>query len=200
MGTRHLIAVQLDGEYKIAQYGQWDGYPEGQGMTTLHFLRSMDEDKFKSALRNSSFISDDELMALWKQYGADDDGMVSLSDADRMKKDHPEYSRDTSADILQMVQEHPEGMKLHNQIGFAANGLFCEWAWVIDLDKRTFEGYRGFGSEPLTEQDRFYFLRDLEQNGYSGVKLAAEWSLDRLPTDEDFLSAFKSEDVSTLST
>jgi len=195
MGTRHLIAVQLDGEYKIAQYGQWDGYPEGQGMTTLHFLRSMDEDKFKSALRNSSFISDDELMALWKQYGADDDGMVSLSDADRMKKDHPEYSRDTSADILQMVQEHPEGMKLHNQIGFAANGLFCEWAWVIDLDKRTFEGYRGFGSEPLTEQDRFYFLRDLEQNGYGGVKLAAEWSLDRLPTDEDFLSAFKSEDA-----
>lgn len=195
MGTRHLIAVQLDGEYKIAQYGQWDGYPEGQGMTTLHFLRSMDEDKFKSALRNSSFISDDELMALWKQYGADDDGMVSLSDADRMKKDHPEYSRDTSADILQMVQEHPEGMKLHNQIGFAANGLFCEWDWVIDLDKRTFEGYRGFGSEPLTEQDRFYFLRDLEQNGYGGVKLAAEWSLDRLPTDEDFLSAFKSEDA-----
>ena len=195
MGTRHLIAVQLDGEYKIAQYGQWDGYPEGQGMTTLHFLRSMDEDKFKSALRNSSFISDDELMALWKQYGADDDGMVSLSEADRMKKGRPEYSRDTSADILQMVQEHPEGMKLHNQIGFAANGLLCEWAWVIDLDKRTFEGYRGFGSEPLTEQDRFYFLRDLEQNGYGGVKLAAEWSLDRLPTDEDFLSAFKSEDA-----
>lgn len=194
MGTRHLIAVQLDGEYKIAQYGQWDGYPEGQGMTTLHFLRSMDEDKFKSALRNSSFISDDELMALWKQYGADDDGMVSLSDADRMKKDHPEYSRDTSADILQMVQEHPEGMKLHNQIGFAANGLFCEWAWVIDLDKRTFEGYRGFGGEPLTEQDRFYFLRDLEQNGYSGVKLAAEWSLDNLPSDEDFLAAFKEDD------
>ena len=194
MGTRHLIAVQLDGEYKIAQYGQWDGYPEGQGMTTLHFLRSMDEDKFKSALRNSSFISDDELMALWKQYGADDDGMVSLSDADRMKKDHPEYSRDTSADILQMVQEHPEGMKLHNQIRFAANGLFCEWAWVIDLDKRTFEGYRGFGSEPLTEQDRFYFLRDLEQNGCSGVKLAAEWSLDNLPSDEDFLAAFKEDD------
>ena len=194
MGTRHLIAVQLDGEYKIAQYGQWDGYPEGQGMTTLHFLRSMDEDKFKSALRNSSFISDDELMALWKQYGADDDGMVSLSDADRMKKDHPEYSRDTSADILQMVQEHPEGMKLHNQIGFAANGLFCEWAWVVDFDKHTFEGYRGFGSEPLTEQDRFYFLRDLEQNGYSGVKLAAEWSLDNLPSDEDFLAAFKEDD------
>ena len=38
MGTRHLIAVQLDGEYKIAQYGQWDGYPDGKGIDVLHFL------------------------------------------------------------------------------------------------------------------------------------------------------------------
>ena len=39
MGTRHLTAVHVDGEYKIAQYGQWDGYPEGQGMTALTFAR-----------------------------------------------------------------------------------------------------------------------------------------------------------------
>lgn len=31
MGTRNLTAVYIDGEYKVAQYGQWDGYPEGPG-------------------------------------------------------------------------------------------------------------------------------------------------------------------------
>jgi hypothetical protein len=31
MGTRNLIAVFFDGEYRVAQYSQWDGYPEGQG-------------------------------------------------------------------------------------------------------------------------------------------------------------------------
>lgn len=31
MGTRNLTAVYLDGQYKVAQYGQWDGYPEGRG-------------------------------------------------------------------------------------------------------------------------------------------------------------------------
>ena len=194
MGTRNLTAVYLDGEYKIAQYGQWDGYPEGQGMTALNFLRSMDEEKFKSALRNSSFISEDELMALWKQYGAYDNGMISLYDAARMDRDYPQFSRDTGADILYMVQNHPEGLKLQNSISFAADGLFCEWAWVVDLDKRTFEGYKGFGSKPLTEQDRFYFLKDLEENGYSGVRLVAEWSIDELPSDEDFLAAFKEDD------
>lgn len=39
MGTRNLTAVYLDGQYKVAQYGQWDGYPEGQGITVLTFLR-----------------------------------------------------------------------------------------------------------------------------------------------------------------
>lgn len=38
MGTRHLIAAKVDGEYKLAQYGQWDGYPEGQGVAVLDFL------------------------------------------------------------------------------------------------------------------------------------------------------------------
>ena len=196
MGTRHLIAVQLDGKYKIAQYGQWDGYPEGKGVDVLHFLRNrMDEEKFKVALRRSSFISVKALNKLWKACGMQDDGMILLTDMDTMKRHHPEFHRDTSAKILDLVQSRPNGMQLENSIGFAADGLFCEWAWVIDFDKRTFEGYRGFGSDQLTEQDRFYFLKDLEQNGYSGVKLAAEWSLDRLPTDEDFLSAFKSEDA-----
>ena len=42
MGTRHMVGVVLDGDFKIAQYGQWDGYPEGQGKTVLDFLRKAD--------------------------------------------------------------------------------------------------------------------------------------------------------------
>ena len=111
MGTRHLIAVQLDGEYKIAQYGQWDGYPEGKGIDVLHFLRNrMDEEKLKAALRRSSFISDEALNKLWKACGMQDDGMILLTDMDTMKRHHPEFHRDTSAEILDLVQSCPNGM------------------------------------------------------------------------------------------
>ena len=30
MGTRHLTAVVLNGDFKVAQYGQWDGFTNGQ--------------------------------------------------------------------------------------------------------------------------------------------------------------------------
>lgn len=39
MGTRHLICVQHNNEYKVAKYGQWDGYPSGQGAGILEFLK-----------------------------------------------------------------------------------------------------------------------------------------------------------------
>lgn len=196
MGTRHLIAVFIDGEYKVAQYGQWDGYPEGQGIDVLHFLREkMDKELFKDALRNLSYITTEELGALWKEYGADDEGFVPLDGADAMKRDHPEFSRDTGAKILEIVQSCPGGMRLTDNISFAADSLFCEWGYVIDLASGTFEVYRGFNKEqPLTEEDRFFFLNDQAEGEYHPIKLAAIWDLNKLPTDEDFLVAFKSDE------
>lgn len=41
MGTRHLIAViDRKGTLKVAQYGQWDGYPSGQGVDVLKFAKN----------------------------------------------------------------------------------------------------------------------------------------------------------------
>src|SRR4051812_8314171 len=38
MGTRHLTRVIVNGQCVISQYGQWDGYPTGQGHTIAKFL------------------------------------------------------------------------------------------------------------------------------------------------------------------
>jgi hypothetical protein len=186
MGTRSLIAVQLDGEYKIAQYSQWDGYPDGQGMKCLNFLREeMVEQKFKDQLRKLRMVhTKEELNALKSIY----------SDV----KVIPEFDRDTGADILKIVQDGKTVTGcVANNIGFAADTEFfgCEYVWVIDLDQRMFEVYFGYNDIPLHKGDRFYFLQDdVENNGYFPARIFAAWSLNDLPTKEEFLKTFREDD------
>jgi hypothetical protein len=105
MGTRHLIAVQLDGEYRIAQYGQWDGYPEGQGVDVLKFLREMDRPTWERNLRASSFLTAEDAMALSAEIKA-----RGLSET--WQKHYPHLSRDAGADVLQLVQAQPLKLKV----------------------------------------------------------------------------------------
>lgn len=199
MGTRNLTIVYVDGEYKVAQYCQWDGYPEGQGAKCLDFLRNkMNEEKFRKELHEVVFAKENLYMKIFKMFGGDEEGFISCSDHDRLKAVFPELHRDTGAKILEMIQ-NGEVQILQNAIDFAADGVSCEYAWVIDLDKRTFEAYQGFSHEPTKETDRFYFLREFEDTKdygdgmYTCVKKTAEWSIDNLPTKEEFLKAFEQD-------
>ena len=195
MGTRHLTAIYINGEYKVAQYGQWDGYPEGQGMTCLNFARriadKIEREKFAAKVRAAQWITEAEVDEINER--------ITRESITNWQELYPALTRDTGSEILNVIMNAPDGIKLDNQIEFAAESLFCEWAWVIDLDAGTFEGFKGFNTErELTPEDRFYFLRDKEDKSpatsgdvYHCVILKAKWSLDALPTDEDFLAAFK---------
>ena len=181
MGTRNLTVVYMDGEYRVAQYGQWDGYPEGQGLVCLRFLENdFVEHKFRTNLRKLKMVeTDEERKAL-----------------DILYKDKwpNEFSRDTGAKILKMIQDgNVESGFLINNISFASQGD-CEWAWVLDLDKRTFGGYEGWNKTPLTQNDRFFFLGNYQDGDYCGVKLVQSWDLDDLPTEDEFLEAFNKDE------
>ena len=39
MGTRNLTKVIMNGDVVVAHYGQWVGYPAGQGITAFNFLK-----------------------------------------------------------------------------------------------------------------------------------------------------------------
>jgi len=152
MGTRNLICVVKDDKYRVAQYGQWDGYPEGQGITALNLLHSMDLEKFKDQVSKTEFISKKEI-----------DKIIQQAEGN-WSKAYPQFSRDTGTEILSIVYNAEKPIQLYNSIDFAADSLFCEWAYVIDLDKNTFEVYEGFNQFPLSEEDRFYQFNDNQTN------------------------------------
>ena len=181
MGTRHLIAVKTGGEYKIAQYGQWDGYLSGQGVDVLKFLLSHDLRTFEEKLSICRFLTDEEVDEINEKYGTN------------WKEYYPQLSRDMGSDILEYVYKVNEpDLPLVNSITFANDSLFCEWAYVIDFDSNTFEIYQGFNSKPLTPTDRFY--GSPPDRGYYPVKLYMTYYLDDLPNPEDLIALEDNQD------
>jgi len=205
MGTRNLTAVMLNGEYKIAQYGQWDGYPEGQGKTILEFLTGDGNiDKLKSALRRVRFLDgegrDKEFLAEYDkncpEWSSDPDNRTP-----EQKRWFQTYvSRDLGGKILEAVASSEDAeILLRNSIDFAGDSLSCEYAYVVDLDKGTFEVYEGFNKAPLPAGERFAespinVRAKFDDCCYYAVKHRKTFQISALPSADDFIAAFKDED------
>jgi hypothetical protein len=190
MGTRHLsMAYNKGGEVKVAQYGQWDGYPEGQGQEILKFLRSCDLKKLEKEIETTKFLTSSAIKKLWKECGANGSDFVSGDVSDKFREKHPALSRDTGSEVFSLIYN---GIKeLQDNSDFVNDSLFCEYCYVIDFKKRTFEIYNGFNKKPLVRTERFY--KPYTSDKYYPVKFVKSYSLDKLPTIKKFLTDLKNK-------
>lgn len=186
MGTRNLTVVVLDGEVKVAQYGQWDGYPAGQGATALTFLKNANIDVFKEKVSKTQWATEQDVLNACKAITGNDSYSMTYEQGKEMAAKYPEFSRDTAAEILPLIYKREDVVLLENAIDFAGDSLFCEWAYVIDLDKETFEAYSGFNKEPLDESERFFSFKS-EHKDYYPVKLVKSYKLSELPEEDVFI-------------
>lgn len=131
MGTRNLTTVIKNGEFKVAQYGQWDGYPTGQGQKIVEFLLKNDLKKFNELIDNVKFVDDVIADKLWQQ------------------RKGKQFSRDIGAEILPLIVSGVTD--LYNNLSFASDSLFCEYAYVVDLDNNMLEVYQGFNDSGIVE-------------------------------------------------
>jgi hypothetical protein len=128
VGTRNLIEVKLNNEIKVAQYGQWDGYFDGQGIGIARFINEhLELAKFKEAVSNCTFYTDEQLQSLGDKFEREKTNWT---------KEFPWLSRDTGADVLKYIQDE-NGLKLKDEGEFKKDTLFCEYHYLIDLDNQT---------------------------------------------------------------
>ena len=196
MGTRNLTCVWIDGAFKVAQYGQWDGYPGGIGLDILRFLKQTNLDAFKDAVRACHWATKEEVEATWVECGMEKGAeFVSMAISDIHGKKYPEFCRDTAAKILPLILKKP--LALNDKHEFAADGLFCEWAYVIDLDAMTLEVYEGFNQTTGKDHGKFAGLpvRDGADKSYTAVVLAKIYKLSELPDVDAFVKDFEHEEV-----
>jgi len=122
MGTRHTqTVIAKDGTKKIEQYGQWDGYPSGQGIDILNYLKTGDLSKYQENLEKIPLITDKQVKDVNK-------------DAN-WTKTYPYLSRDCGSDIHKMIEDGE--VKFVKHCGEEAKG-WCEGFFTIDFSKNEF--------------------------------------------------------------
>jgi hypothetical protein len=136
MGTRGLTKVIKDNKIIVAQYGQWDHYPAGQGLTCYYFLQ---DDKNIEALRNAAiyYPSDEEINALIEPF-RDADGFMSYENGKEFDAKYPSLTRDTGAEVLRVLTNSDSPVPLKLDTEFEDDALFCEGIFEINLDTNRF--------------------------------------------------------------
>jgi hypothetical protein len=134
MGTRNLTVVKnLEGTTKIAQYGQWDGYPSYSGIKALEFLRDKtNRDNLLVELQNVEFVDDQKVDELYNQFETTDWENKEFLNA------YPGLHRDTGVGILEVVANSMGPIKTVDNSEFRNDTLFCEGVYEVDFSTNKF--------------------------------------------------------------
>ena len=176
----------------IVQYGQWDGYPSGQGARVLRFLKSRGSiERLTVGLQHIYYPSKAEVDEIWERIEKsqiETDARMRQQGKWEMRSMAteicPSLSRDTAAGILDLVAKASEEKKvpIQRDFDFITDTLFCEYIWVLDLDDRVFEGYGGHEEKEGAGSQRFDKVEGVE-----GVvpRLICKFGFDDLPISID---------------
>ena len=167
MGTRNLTKViDKNGEVVVAQYGQWDGYPSGQGASMLAFISEYKMlDKIEMSLVKCRFVSQGEIDAAYDVFNDVDKWEPIRNEHGGFSSAFPSLSRDTCTDILKVIVYSNEEVVLWDDREFENDELFCEGVYALNYQTKQFVSI------------------------YGGKTVSFDF--DKLPTLEEYLKAFE---------
>lgn len=164
MGTRNLtMVIDQKGKKKVAQYGQWDGYPSGVGANVLKFLENKElVEKLKTNLQKVRFL---------KPKGKDKDFIESYdkntpewsSDPDNRTPEQKRWfttycHRDLAEKVLtNIAQSSDEEIILINQESTAKAGGWVEYSYVVNFKENSFAIHTYIDAPPM----KVYSLSEL---------------------------------------
>ena len=149
MGTRSTTFVNYKQQRKVAQYGQWDGYPEHVGVGILRVLRDGNRERILASLDRTRWMTDQEI----------DEANMFLNEKDAEVSDYfPLLTRNSAGDFIMEVlneQHLPIG---EGEILLIADEdtSWAEYVYEIDFDEGIFKvNETEFDLDNLPEDDEF---------------------------------------------
>jgi len=139
MGTRHITKViNKEGKTVVANYGQWDGYPMGQGLDFLNMIHE-DSELLKRLEKNlvgiQNITTDEELLEIYKKndISISENGFFTIEESQNMFKILPELHRDTGITILKLISNNENIHLIFNE-----SIEWVEYIYTIDFQKSQF--------------------------------------------------------------
>jgi hypothetical protein len=167
MGTRSIACIYHNGRFVYAQVERHDGYPEGRGLVILRWLLA----------RGNTQRLLEKIHLL------------------QPPPSHDKYYENMSVNFDDITASSCP-IEHVCKLDFASDGLFCEWAYVVDLDAGTLEVYQGDGHFHGIVRGRF------AEAGVVQQVLKATFSFTDLPSglsgEDEFVQACQREDGPTM--
>jgi hypothetical protein len=143
MGTRGAFGFRIGAKDKVT-YNHFDSYPEGLGLTMLEFIRSTSILEM-TKIANGLILIDEQSKPTPEQV----DECKAYMDLDVSSRSPEDWYC-----LLRGAQANPDAWKqglryMIDSQTFLHDSLFCEWAYIIDLDENTLEIYKGYNHDIL---------------------------------------------------
>lgn len=213
MGTRGLIGLRFDGQLKGC-YNHFDSYPTGLGREVVAFVEKLAADielleKFRDNVRDIEWIEDDQSYLTQEQKDKLACRGFNIPAEEKIRKkcmDGSYCDEITPLPWYNAIREFQgsgyldlilEGFPyLPDNTDFIKDSLFCEYAYVINLDDLSVEFYEGFvrvyghvvglpGYQPWYKEDgRSYAYGACKKVGEKSIYDLEGW-MDFYPTDEE---------------
>lgn len=214
MGTRGSFGFRVNGQDKL-MYNHFDSYPSGLGLDVLAFLKGTNLDTLTKKVAKLEPVNNKVPPTPEQIAKCTKAGTVNLSVSERSTKDWYCLLRNAQGDFKKLLKV---GL-FEPANNFILDSLFCEWAYIANLDTGKLEVYQGFneglpnpaggiGQTPVDKWvpkltgGRYAAQCDLEDNKsriergeapFFGVALIAEFPLKKLPASKTFIAKTERE-------
>lgn len=171
MGTRGAWGVRKGGTDYI-WYNHFDSYAEGLGEDIVTYLNNTKLDELKAACESITMLNTNEKPTPEQIARCIKVGTIDLRVGSQSENDWYCLLRKAQGDVGKTL----ELGYCPDDKDFLADSLFCEYAYIINLDDGIFEIYRGFNKDPGAA-GRYACKVDKPQAEYTGVKLVGSLPL-----------------------
>lgn len=177
MGTRGAYGFRINGLDKVT-YNHFDSYPDYLGRHVLEYIATTPLPTIREVASGIVLVNEEskptpELIQAYDKYSDIGVSEHSLQDWYCLLRKAQGELLPFNDDLRHMIDSHT----------FLYDSLFCEWAYIINLDAEKLETYRGFNQDPKAPGRYARYGRAGKKHGYAGVRLIDELPLTAIQPD-----------------